>query len=329
MEQNYEFTCGNCKTKSYLNNVSKEEMGKDMRVKCHKCKKVSIIRLEAPKNTAENLGKIFGWLVILFIICMIIPSFGFFNNCQERSIISRPFCVIGDMYINIFGDSNKQITNQEPSKIGDAKTSQAIQGSNDRIITSNYTNDVPSKENVMINNYQNISSINDRFNQEIFDNIQVKGEETSKAYNTCVSLIKDKSSKINEVRDQSTLYQFDGDVNDCLKEYLSNAKEFTQVIKDNPGQITQNSLINIQNRLISNSNYLKQISQQYSSASSQRHYYIHGVYQVNSLIQLGQIIGETGSAISSGDAVDTINSLQSLHDWWYYNGGVIDTGWNQ
>ncbi|MFA6462032.1 MAG: hypothetical protein WCV90_07245 [Candidatus Woesearchaeota archaeon] len=197
-----------------------------------------------------------------------------------------------------------------------------------QVITSNQVYTPTSNEN--IDNYQDNSIIPpNNFNQDIFDNIQVKGEETSKAYNQCTSLIKDKYSKINLVRDQSTLYQFDSDVKDCIKEYLIKAKEFTSIIKDNPSQITPNSIINIQSSLISQSNYLKQISQQYSLVSSQRHYYIHGIYQAKSIIQLAQIIGETSSAISSGSPIDAINSLQELNDWWYYNGGVIDTGWSQ
>lgn len=208
--------------------------------------------------------------------------------------------------------------------------SDSQQVSNTAITTPEKVYNSSSNENNNLESYKDSSIItHNNFNQEIFNNIQVKGEETSKTYNRCTSLIKDKYSKINLVRDQSTLYQFDGDVRDCINEYLMKAKEFIQIIKDNPGQITHNSVTSIQNQLISNSNDLKKISQQYSSVSSQRHYYIHGVYQTNSLIQLAEIIGETSGAVASSSPIDAINSLQELSDWVHDNGGVIDTGWNQ
>jgi len=326
MEHNYEFICKHCQTKSYLNDVSKNQTGKDIHIKCHKCGKIIIAHLEPQNNTTETFGKLFGLFIICFIIGMILPSFGFFDNCQERSIISRPFCVVGSLYTNLFDNHNESNTNQEQTNIENAKISQDIKKESNNQITSLNPS---SNENNNTEGYKSSLVITtNKFNQEIFNNIQVKGEETSKAYNQCTSLVKDKYSKINQVRDQSTLYQFDGDVRDCINEYLIKAKEFIQIIQDNPGQVTHNSLTSIQKQLISNSNYLKQISQQYSSASSQRHYYIHGAYQTNSLIQLAEIIGETSGAVASGSPIDTINSLQELSDWVHDNGGVIDTGWD-
>ncbi len=123
MEHNYEFTCEHCQTKSYINNISEEQTGKDMTVECHSCKEVNVIHLEPPDNIAENFSKILGLSIILFIIGMILPYFGFFDNCQEQKIFFRPFCVTEGIYTNIFDDNNEQVTDQELSDIEDIKIS--------------------------------------------------------------------------------------------------------------------------------------------------------------------------------------------------------------
>jgi predicted Zn finger-like uncharacterized protein len=110
MGHNYEFTCKHCQTKSYLNDISKDQTGKDLHVRCHKCGKVIITHIEPQNNTAETFGKLFGWFIIFVLIGMILPSFGFFDNCQERSI-SRPFCVVGSLYNNLFDNHNESNIN--------------------------------------------------------------------------------------------------------------------------------------------------------------------------------------------------------------------------
>ncbi len=261
----------------------------------------------------SKLTNFFGWTLSILIVLNFVPYFGSsFSDCKSTGAIStlllgRPVCIAGEIYGGFTSLSS-----------GENK----IQGD----VIQNPQNSV--KE---LNQGLPKTSMEDnestQFNLEIFNKIEVQGKLVTEEYSYCINFIKDKTSKVNQVRDQGTLYQFDGDVKNCLNEYLIRAKTFTQLIQDNPEQITSQSREKVQSQILSQVKNLKSLSNNYIQLSSNRHYYIHQRYQVNSLMDLGKIIGETAGAIASEDPEGTINSLSNLYDWWYYNGGVIDTGW--
>lgn len=174
-----------------------------------------------------------------------------------------------------------------------------------------------------------ITEIETTFNQEAYDGIVSAGEKVTAQYKYCGKFISDKYSKIPYVRDQATLYQFDGDVNNCLKEYISNANDFTTRIRETPALITKESQVKIRNQLLQEVIILKKISDAYGSSSSKRHQYIHSQYQTNSLIELSIIIGTFAQHAANEDIQGSFESLGDVYDWWYYNGGVIDTGWGK
>jgi len=159
--------------------------------------------------------------------------------------------------------------------------------------------------------------------------IKAQAQSTYDAYASCYNKLNEYTAKIGAVRDQGTLYQWDGNVNDCTKEYLSRAKILTELVQRDASQITPDSRATIRQGVISEVSTLRTLATRYGQLSSSSHYGIHRTYQTNALIDLVQLIGTTTGAVSNGNAADTITSLGDLYDWWYYNGGVIDTGWGQ
>lgn len=148
-------------------------------------------------------------------------------------------------------------------------------------------------------------------------------------YQKCSERLVEYNSKVHLVRDQGTLYQWDGNVNNCLEEYIGRSQTLAEMIRQDAKHVSQQDLQYIRTITLQSSQNLRQLSTQYSQLSATRHQYIHHTYQTNSLIDLGILIGETAGAISAGDAPSAIGSLSDLYGWWYYNGGVIDTGWGQ
>ncbi|PIN91286.1 hypothetical protein COU57_01255 [Candidatus Pacearchaeota archaeon CG10_big_fil_rev_8_21_14_0_10_32_14] len=263
---------------------------------------------------SSNLTNFFVWTLSILIVLNLVPYFSsLFSDCKSIRMIGslmfgRPVCLTQTIYHDFNQDSSQNQNN--------------IQGN----IIKDYSDSTSNKEVKKENQFNNLNE-EVQFNREIFNLIKSQGKLVSEEYSYCINFIRAKTIKVNEVRDQSTLYQFDGDVKNCLNEYLLRAKTFTQLIQENPKQLTPEFKEKIQSQILTQITNLKLLSNNYIKLSSNRHYYIHQMYQVSSLIDLGKIIGETAGTIASEDPEGTIDSLSSLYDWWYYNGGVIDTGW--
>ncbi|MEK6858496.1 MAG: hypothetical protein AABX53_01130 [Nanoarchaeota archaeon] len=310
MVHTYKFDCEHCGSKNYLDNVEQDSIGKDIKIKCHSCKKVSKIHLKQPEPTEEALGVvggIFVWVAVLFIVGMFLPSLGAFSSCESNGYFSRPFCVTSSIYQGITEDSSSSQNIQNP----ETERQQPV---------SNYHPQQPSQPVVP-------KQVHPSLTTEERDEINAQISIVQERYDYCVKYVKEKTKLVPYIRDQATLYLYDGDVKNCVNEYLIQAKTLSELVIQKKEKISRADGERVKNSILTQANYLRPLSQNYLQLSEQRHYYIHGVYQTQQLINLAQIIGETAGAVSEGDAIGTVSSLQSLYEWWYYNGGVIDTGW--
>jgi hypothetical protein len=198
------------------------------------------------------------------------------------------------------------------------------QYSSTEVLTENNFDEKPISENEI----NTISEIPSEFDEEVYNQIVEQSEKVYENYKNCYNIIAEKGNKINAVRDMKTLSIFDGYVKDCVATYLTDAVIFTNLINENPNILTSESKIAIQKEVLDEVSNLKTMSIKYSQLSNNRRNYIHNGYQTKALINLGTLIGEGVASVSKGDVVDSITSLYELEQWYYYNGGTINTGWD-
>ncbi len=146
-------------------------------------------------------------------------------------------------------------------------------------------------------------------------------------YEHCIGQIETAYSKVNLINDQRTLYTYDEDVLKCVEAYEDKATGLGEYIEDNNDKLYPADVKAVRNNVLTQINNIRSYSSQYLEASQNRHYYIHGEYQTNQLVDLVGLVGNTAGSIGQGDPISTAQNLLDLYDWWYYNGGVVDTGW--
>jgi len=253
----------------------------------------------------EVIGAIFICFICLFFIGTILPAIGLFDECIPASFFERPYCELKSIFSTF-----------QPR---DTQTAQLTE--NQRLNKQEFFSTIKKEEEATNNQKEPTLSVDE------LDTITSHAKLVNQRYQECFSFIQDGISKVERIRDQATLYQYDDRVNNCVKEYLKQAGLFSQLVSSHKDKMSLSELRELS--LMNQARSLQTIARKYAQLSQNRHHYIHGTYQTQQLITLGILISQTTVAVASEQPSETIQSLQALHEWWYHNGGVIDTGWSR